>query len=415
MSKRKLSQCFSSKLDQLSSQYPNVYERISKSGRRVPTLTGINYILHSAGIKRVCSIERGCALLLPFLNKEKDKIEDFLSRIYGEELGNFSLLPNEIIVKIFEYVLSDRVWGRDVGFRGCVQDTIPCLGLSRAIRSIVEVAYRNLRNSFAIQTCGFSTGLNLVTHCGLMHLESFLPVDLFQYHKEVRGYFHSHHYESVLNQVEISTLLEINKPLPTDKTPIAFCCSSGDAISLMDWNTIVWNWNYLVIQYRISEYLSLDFTRVYKINKSHFTFLDVVERILLFYQTGFTKRECKDIYDHLDYKLMGRDLDWEIWTHTGVKNPSESFQKLPGFMKLVVGLFGNKEDTDNPSDFIHRFESGLVAKNKLVEKRGTPDENPVVENRLERIQIRESHCDKAVPFWICHPEKCIERPFSPLV
>ena len=73
---------------------------------------------------------------------------------------------------------------------------------------------------------------------------------------------------------------------------------------MTDPNAIVWNWNYLVVEYHIPRYITLSFTRVYKKDsESYFTLSDILERILQFYQTGLTREEYADIYGELQERI----------------------------------------------------------------------------------------------------------------
>ena len=155
---------FSSKLDQLSIQYPQEYERICGGMNQQLTLTAINHFLKESSLGKVRSIERGCSLLLTHLKKKNPLTSRTnQSRQYERGLGNLALLPNEIIVKIFEYVLAglDR--------EGKI---LPYQTLSKAISLIVQSAHKNLKRLSTSTLYGFPTTCQLTPYCENKHLDN---------------------------------------------------------------------------------------------------------------------------------------------------------------------------------------------------------------------------------------------------
>lgn len=379
-SKRKRSaDVLSTKLEKLSTQYPQVYEYLFKDGDK--GLESINDVLVSVGLKKVKSIERGCALLLPFLNRKRKRgatsIKELLSSPSEDGLGQFSNLANEIIVYIFEYVISGLNREEKIN---------PYRRISKQIGEIINVAHKNLKLRMMSTLDGFASTSHLTPPLGCPPNNQYKLFCMKEAHKYEKGFIErldkgwgGHDEEQwgldlYLPNLEIDKSLAYNLSLfkgfetqvEEKKNGYLYNYSRrsnrittfSERLYITDPNTIVWHWNYLIMEVSLSNRIKRTIVRVYKNNKPDYTLADILERILQFYQTPLTQEEYDDIYQDVGESIKSDPRFLGSMHCQGQHVPHFIFDKDP-IEKVLVVLFDKDTGRWGHHEFAKRLNGGI--------------------------------------------------------
>lgn len=373
-----------------------------------PTLRQANALLATFRLKKESNLDLACESLLKFARGKNYVPQE------SKEVDYFDLLPNEILSIIFEWVLYESTFPQ----------IKPYLLVSKRVYSIVRETTKRLEKESVYNIKGilllqpqyiecednfleyFNPSIKSMTDCDNrwagFHGANITQMDLLG----IRDYEDREPIEQSNPEVLARRLCHVS--LVRDRVREAeFLGEESEAMSTQFIRTnrynpfggvhdVIWNHDKLVIKYpRMMG--GIPFYRMYKSKKGHFTILDLMERIVHFYQTPLSSCEyfylTKEIYKKAVQKLgkfpsrslimsnMLEQLSKYCAEQEKDREPVQeevsftlkkatSINSLDSVMDQTIYWIMIHSDSECkdyvPSKFINALKNGKIPKHKLV-------------------------------------------------
>ena len=360
----------------ISLDYSHFYARIGGTETNVPSLDTINKWTSSLGLGRFTSLDGTDEILLKWIINLDQEIA-----LVQPKTDMFSLLPLEILVYIFSYVLFDLDYTHQL---------VPFLLINKEYGGIFKQEFSRVQWN------------NLSTVRGVPFLgqKEFNPFKCtWQRNWSLHKDFRSTNGDKMIFPFNISR--KRPPPILSETTwsrleGILECSLKKDKPIIQNWDLRIWKNNFIIIQYPLTRIDSVVVYRIYE-KEGGFTVRDIIERILYFYQSPLTEVKvikhqmlCKYdqsydpgslidqplqlfLRDHLPTWLM-QDINPHLYMarlgyhYKDIPFLYEFFDLPPVDSMFVFGFAQSMEDLQYPKQFIERF---LESVDRREIKRGT--------------------------------------------